>query len=265
MNQSDLPPRVQGIYVELDVLLDTRLSTLFLVHESLVGKVLDTGYHSRWEDSFIDAHPALTKDQFKKLYESRDNEVLHNASFTKALHVLRDAVKKLQHQRMETPYSTAIRIEVNTYPYVLSNEEEAALARVLIHYTAGVSDLEFIRKSDEELTPQYCERNYSLMMRYHWGEWLDHHAKTGALKRTPLTHVVILVPQLFFAKLPTQEQEKLMLKGKLDPFKDVEVYVASVAGIKVMPVDIYSLDLESKWMPWVVQAAQTEQEAPKDA
>lgn len=43
----------QGIYVELDCLLDTRLATLFQIKNELVDIVLSQGYLQREEDVFL--------------------------------------------------------------------------------------------------------------------------------------------------------------------------------------------------------------------
>lgn len=239
--------RRQGIYVDLDSLLDTRLSTLFLIHDSLVGLALNNNYLTRYEDSFKQLNPVLTKEKFKEVYDTRDNEVIQNSSYTKVLSVIRDSVRKLVHQKLETPYTTDISLYINTFPFTLNQEEEQAVAKSLIHYTDGECQIEFINLSIEELTPKYCSDNFSLMIKYEYGDWLDFHSKNEAIRKIPLTTLTLIVPEIFFARMPNSQELNEIRNGKFDPFGNMEVIFAPIIGLKTMPASVFSIDLDTKW------------------
>lgn len=241
------PNTVHGIYVDLDALLDTRMSTLFLVHEDLVGAALNTNYTKRLQDNFEHLHPELDLKKFRALYDGRDNEVLHNAAYTKILLVIREAVQKLFHQKLETPYVTDMFICVNTFPFTLNAAEEEAVAKALLHYTNDAAEIRFIRMDNATLVPTYCLQNFSLMIKYDYEQWFDHHAQTNAIKYCPLATVKFLVPELFFVRLPNKDEWNRMRKGTFDPFKDMKMTWSSIASLNFLPIEDFSIDLDTKW------------------
>lgn len=235
-----------GVYVDMDALFDTRLASLLVVSEHLLPPVLASGYFHRMEDSFKEAHPGLTKKKFAELYASRNNEVLHASSYTKVLRVLQEAVQKLFHQKLETPHVTGICIYVNMHPFKLTEDEEGFLARALIHLTNGAAEVEFVNLPKEELTPRLCNEHFSAMIKYDYAEWLDYHAGTNALKQTPLTTITLMVPELFFARMPTADELNRMRKGSFDPFDVMEKIFAPVVHLKILPLDTFCVDANDK-------------------
>lgn len=251
MQKNPVPETIQGIYVDLDALLDTRLSTLFLIHEDLVSAALNNGYAERLQDAFTNLHPSLTLDKFKELYAGRDNEVLHNASYTRVLNVLKEAVTRLVKMRVATPFATEIQIYVNAYPYTLTEKEEQDIAKSLLYHTSNQVDVQFLRLSDKELLPEYCSKTFSLMIRYDYAQWIDGHAETNAIKYHPLTMVKVLVPERFEVRLPNREEWERMKSGKFDPFKNMEVTWAPIVGLNFLPIGTFSIDLETHWKPFL--------------
>lgn len=240
---SDKPHKQQIIYIGLDELLDTRMATLGLVHPTLVELALDNNYHTREEDSF----PNLSKKDFKELYDTRDNEVLKISGYCETIPFLQECIKSLFNQALETPFVTEVKLVVNTYPYSLTENELIDIQNSLRVYCSEFIEIEFIHKSDKELTAVYCKQ-FSIMLKYDYAEWLDSMAKDESIKQTPLTNVTVFVPALFLSRLPTQQERRNFEAEKKSPFDYAEIQFSPFISLKYLPVAVFcvKIDLDKK-------------------
>lgn len=232
--------KIQGIYVDIDALLDTRIATLHLVHPSLVKEAFDNGYFTRKQDAF----KSLDKKSFKELYETRDSDILENAIYTKILLLIQDMVDKSVEQALTTPHVTKVILYINTHPYKLSEQEEASIVEAMAHYTKGLADIHIFNMTEKELTPEFCLNNLSVLIKYDYAEWFDYHCKTEGVKKFPLTELTLIVPELFFNRLPTEQEIRENEKNKIDPFRAVEIFFSPLITIKTMPIEMFCLDLK---------------------
>ena len=67
----------RDIYVDLDSLFDTRLAILDKIDNKYSTLIYEAGFANRTEDAF----PRLSKEQFKKLFDDRDNDIFCFHSF----------------------------------------------------------------------------------------------------------------------------------------------------------------------------------------
>lgn len=232
--------KIQGIYVDLDALLDTRIATLHLVHPSLVKEALDNGYFTRKQDAF----KSLDKKSFKELYDTRDSEILQNAIYTKILLLIQDMVDKSVEQALTTPHVTKVILYINTHPYKLSDSEESAIVDAMVHYTKSMADVHIFNMSEKELTPEFCLDNLSVIIKYNYAEWFDYHCKTEGVKKYPLTELTLIVPELFFNRLPTEMEIRENEKNNIDPFRAVEIFLSPLITVKTMPIEMFCLDIK---------------------
>ena len=253
---ADYEEQVQGIYVDIDALLDTRIATLEFfdekyleangVNPNITEAALNSNYFNREEDSF----PGISKDLFSQLYSMRNHHTLSKANYTNILGVIQDAVKKLTVQSYTTPFTSKITLTINVFPYILNEDEISVIKQTMTLYTASKAEIFVISKKPEELYPRDCQRDFSLMIKYNdYDKWLDEHARTGALRINPLTNVTLLVPRLYLARIPTPAERQKFKAEKTDPFSLNEKYWRAIVELKCLPMNLFCFKIEKPVKP----------------
>jgi hypothetical protein len=234
---------LSGIYVPLDVLLDTRIGTIAkLGGDDLVLKVLTGNYHHRMDDKF----PGVDVDAYNALYANRDVETLALSTLTEVLLLLRKIVTSLMKQALTRPFHEGVRIVVNTYPYSLSEEDTAQLLEVIAlkmeeFTTVGIPfKVETTHLSDAELTPDHCKSNYSGMLMYDYENWLS--TQQQAIMKKPMTEVTLYAPAIYHVQTPTEEQlNELKTQFEWNPFEAIEKAVSGGVSLQLLPIELFSV------------------------
>lgn len=227
----------EDIYLDLDTILDTRLGTLAMLGEKHAVAALDSGrYHKRMNDEF----DGVSREEFRDAYAKRNIDTLKLSVLTNVVFFLRRLIKdsllsSVIHQRTEKMCFT-----VNVYPYDFSDPDLVGMLIACIRFhTYSTSSVRIVSIPDEELTPEFCLQNYQIMIRYEWVKWVDKHRSFFEKKGVPTLSLV--VPELFYDTLPTQDDiDRLDLK-KQNPFRMTETVTAALFRLKHMPVSLFSI------------------------
>lgn len=227
----------EDIYLDLDSIIDTRLGTLAKMDQAYAVTALDSGrYHKRMIDEF----DGVSKEEFRKAYAERDLDTLRMSVLSNVVFFLRRLVKDslvsaVIHQRVEKMCFT-----VNVWPY---NFDDPGLVEMLIgcirFHTYSTSSVRIISIPDEELTPEYCSKNFQIMIRYNWIDWMNKHKAFFEKKGIP--GVVLVVPEIFYEAVPTEEDIHRLQLRKHNPFKMTEEITAPLVRLKHMPVSLFSI------------------------
>lgn len=229
-----------GIYVELDVLFDTRLGTLQQIHPDLAIKALEGDYFVR----SLDAFPQMPRDKFKFFYNNRDFDTLRNSYPTNAVNTIREMCLKLVGQKIGTPHNSGCKISINIAPYHVTPEFAQKLIDTMVKYTDGYVDVELINKTIYELTPNFCKNHFSAMFMYDSGTWLDAHAKSGEFKICKIPEVTLIIPSIYFGIEPTKEIIDEYKKKQMSPFREFEISCSPYLSVSVVDSEIYCVDTE---------------------
>jgi hypothetical protein len=227
----------EDIYLDLDAIIDTRLGTLAKIDPQYAVAALDSGrYHKRMIDDF----DGVTKEEFREAYAKRDLDTLRMSVLSNVVFFLRRLVKDslvsaVIHQRVEKMCFT-----VNVWPY---NFDDPGLVDMLIgcirFHTYSTSSVRIVSIPDEELTPEYCSKNFQIMIRYNWIDWMNKHKAYFEKKGIP--GVVLVVPEIFYETVPTEEDIHRLNMRKHNPFKMTEEITAPLVRLKHMPVSLFSI------------------------
>lgn len=158
-------------YVELDVLLDTRLATLTSIHPSLAEKMILSGkYYDRYHDvfdQFIDVDMAV----YDHHYGHRDIEVLKLAKSTLVYKLINNEISEGYYKFMQGMIDHPPTVVVNYYPYELNKQEkkemEAVLATIFITY-----DVKLMSKDPALLSPSRLASEYAHCWMYDRDQYL---------------------------------------------------------------------------------------------
>lgn len=228
----------QGIFINLDVLLDTRLATIFLLDPELMKKSLSANYFTRKEDSFV----GIDKEIFKEAYSKRDKNTLKNSTICKIVNMIREIVKITLRESLSSPLHTGPKIFLNTYPYVLEENEEKLLVRALIHITEKLADIQIVNINLEDLTPKFIKDNLAVLFMYEYGAWLDIQAEN--FKKTPCPEISLIVPELYFSKIPTKAELDQLLEEQMHPFRLIEKISSPLIGLKLYEIDLFCANIK---------------------
>jgi hypothetical protein len=226
-----------NIYLDLDAILDTRLGTLAAMGAQHPLAALNSGkYHSRLSDEF----EGISAQAFREAYAKRDLDTLKLSVLSNVTFFLRRLIKDslmsaVMHQRVEKMCFT-----VNVYPYDFTDPElvEMLIGCIRFH-TYSTSNVQIVSIPDEELTPEYVAKHYHIMIRYNWVNWADKHKEYFEQRGIP--NVTLVVPEIFYDSVPTQEDIDRFDLRKKNPFRMTEAVTAALFRLKHMPVSLFSI------------------------
>lgn len=236
--------------VELDCLLDTRMATIARISTDAALKVLNSGYHTRQADWFGDA---VDMDHYTRLYKARDVDTLKLAHPTEGFRFVREMVRLYRENAVETnsPYSSDIKIVVNTYPYQLTAELSDSIGRALAVKFRAMAPVELVSLSPAQLTPAIVQQKYCMLMMYEYDPWLSTHYNIDPSKLTTdqmkavmeslLLDVTLFAPAVYYKKPPTQDEVDEVMKDTHHPLEVIEMMGTTVIGLHLIDVTSFSV------------------------
>lgn len=228
----------KGIFIELDALLDTRLSTLYSLSIDAVQTNLSKNYFSRKTDIF----EGVDKQVFDEAYAARDKITLSNAVVTKSVGFIKELILKMSSQAIKTPFHTGAKLIINVYPYVLNDVEIDAIIEGMVYAIDGKCDVTAINVSCEQLTPRFCKENFSYMFLYDYPKWLE--AQAYNFKDLPCTEIMVVVPGIYFKQEPTKEQMAEAIQNFMHPLRAMEFVSAYYIDLKLYDIDLFCANIK---------------------
>lgn len=232
----------QRIYVEVDVLHDTRYGLLMEKWPWLVSKFDFSHYSTRVVDSWL-AHLGVSPEDWLKAWEERSVETLKQTPPTVLLYELvRELRQKYAAVTLGSPLHPPELI-VNTWPYKYSKEELKVYKEVLDSFYGDVTvAVELIYKSPEELTPSFMRDNFEAGFMYDWRKWLGIHLET--LGKNPMPGFVLNGPALLDIKSAAEVADQIV-EDKINPFTEAKDFIAEMITLDLEDSGLFSLRLPS--------------------
>lgn len=230
----------QGILVELDCLLDTRLGTLARLGDDVAEKTLFSGsYHTREIDLFEHADMKA----YKTLYAQRDSITLSKSMPTGIVRLLRQLAAALTDQAIQRPYHSGAKIVVNTYPYssTLSGEEKDEIQKSIADWLVGSTAIvELTSASHESLTPErIAASNIAAMFMYTPNDWMN--AQATGFERKQLPDVSLFGPALYELARPSDEEIAQQIQDFAHPFRALELQAKPLIDLQLLPALQFSI------------------------
>ena len=227
---------LESIYIDLDALLDTRLGTLSLINKGIADKVLLSGnYHSRDEDVF----EGIDKEVFKLAYSKRNTFTLANSMLTNIMAVVRKLVSGIKEQAIIRPFAEGAEVVINCFPYELSEDENIMIGKAVNSWLQDTAVIKIINCDKKEITPEHCKSNYSVLIMYDYGDWVNIHA--DAFARTQIPDILLLAPKIYFEKKPSEAELAEAIKDAMHPMKATEFLVSTVVELKLIDIKNFSI------------------------
>ena len=216
---------ILDIYIDLDVILDTRMALLYTLSEDLAVAEFTSGkYGKRVRDNFGN----VSNNVFNMLFRRRNKGLLKYALPSNIFKLVNEVIVGHLTDSITTNYP---KMYVNIYPYQLnSDEQQVVLGMISGLFKHCVYELVYMDNM-KDLTPTWVKDNVKTIIKYDGLEWLENHNKLLNLTSTPLLDRTLIVPAIFTGPLP----KNVKIDSKL--FISTATSIKSL--IKVMFTDIY--------------------------
>lgn len=233
----------QRILINLDSLIDTRLTTLFRLDTSIIDNFDYAKWRNRETKEISIFSQQISQAQYEEAYAKRDIEDLIYGLPTSLNFNLMDVIGELESNLINnSPEVMDIEIEVNVYPYDLSDEEKQQIAYAVSARCGLVQFAKCVSIPESYLVPAYLKaEGYTLLIL----DDLDRYIKETILHEdkeivgSPQT--AIFVPKLAFSQEKLDEVKQYPNPEGLiaDPFDVTHSIFASLFSIYFIPVYQY--------------------------
>lgn len=216
--------------VELDSILDTRLGVLLDIDPEKVPTILAKDYHDRLWDVF----PEVDLLTFQRRYQSRDTKILKNSWATPMIDLMADFVYKTLQQTLRTPFHKQPMLEINTYPFKVSDEEASVIISAVAAKTDDQCDIKIVYYHPEDLNPVFLKNTYEVVMMYDFQEWLETHSKNGNWKKYSCPGVTVMAPLM--VKNTDSFDPKKKIEHILSDYETLTKTMAPYVDIQFLPM-----------------------------
>lgn len=227
------------ILIDLDSLIDTRLGLLNLIDPHFVANMDIDKYINRIMDKF--ESPAMPPGKFAALYAKRDIDTLRAGVPTPILIKVAEVLREKLTGGMTPQPGSINEMDINIYPYRLSDDERAELASVTEFRMAAKLKVNIIRTPPSALPYSYVNDNYYAAILYGWQDWVIAQGENALSATCPDLRVI--VPKLLVKELdPTQgTAEEKALMEKMGPFDIDALAFSSLFKLEFETVGLYSV------------------------
>ena len=244
-------PIIKKIYVSLDALFDLRQGTLTLIDPDYAIAVTSVPeYFTRDIDLFATNIPAkgsdkpmgpLAREIYEKVFEAKKDEILKNSLMTKMLSFITPLYQQFSKQAILTPFLSSVEIDVNTYPFNLSDDEISTLLACLAEHLGNACTITIINIPIKDLTVGYVKENYLALIMYEYTTWFNEHDKY--IRKGLLKEVGLYIPKLFTVRRLTVAEEDEFKKKKTTSFEFTSKMMAPFIVMQFLPTALYSVNL----------------------
>lgn len=235
INSSDTK---QGVYIDLDALLDTRLGTIIdNFGQDKAISILSNGYFTRKSNTF----EGITLTEFENLYALRTKKVLLNSMVTKVMRLLVDLVATMNKQAITSPLHSGPKVYINIYPYKLNELEVNTILKCVVLSCNKACDVVMINTAPENLTPQYCKNTFAVMFKYDYSEWFEKQAANFDKARCP--GLTCFVPAMYFVREPTKEELEKFVKEDMHPLSAIEMASSVFIDLKLYETEYFCANI----------------------
>ena len=221
------------VLVDLDSLLDTRLTTLYdmsvPVYEDMIAKGT---YHNRYKDSF----GPITYSIFKAIYGERTKEILRLATPTNMVNTINEYFVEAFMNNKRAGGTDIPNLYINIYPYKLTDDEQLLIRT---SFTTMIKNIPiFIVSMDAtQLTPMWVRDNIGLLVLYNGMEWMEKQTANLNLIKTPLVNTAMFVPAVAVSDAHVKNNDMKAL-GEL--FTDLEEMGKTLIRVKFLRISNYN-------------------------
>lgn len=226
MEREELKNNGINLYVELDSLVDTRLTTLDALSPGLSDKMIKSEYYYK---RLLDQFDYISADAFRYVYNKRDKRVLRNPLPTKVIELMHEIIVKSRGEDIRTGGSGENIVYINYYPYKLIPEEIKVFTEALVKMITTPVTVELINEPSPD--PVWLNDNVGTMIMYDPMSWVDINLFNKKLLETPIPDVTLFGPMIVHNRL-SKDNPKL--------FEDISIGFSTAINLIFQPVEVFN-------------------------
>lgn len=189
------------LLTELDAILDTRLSVVMqLDDEASVRLISNPAYYERAQD-LMEPLCGIDEARYQAAWLARDKSALMGAMVCNSLDLVNYAMREIEHRSITDPETDGAALDVNVYPYKLTDEEKRMYALSIAELVGYKCQVRMIDEPWGALTPAVIRERYAGMILYNYAEWMG--AVSEKLFVLGIPRVTMVAPMLV-KELPTE-------------------------------------------------------------
>lgn len=235
---------LQGVYVDLDSIFDTRFAVLEQVDPLLALKNLKNGWNTRTNDVF----EGIDKKLFDELYQTRDNSVLAIAPRTMMMDAVKTWVLKALATIQGSPNGDSVEVFINVWPYTIDRAHARSIGDSIMEILGNQVTIHMINVPLDKLCTRTMRRYFSAVFMYDYDIWLEGATKAGYFEQMRMPDVSLYGPKLYKNNPPSQEQEREMLNAKMDVFAHFEVTAGPQVALEFIDPAFFSCMLPEDYL-----------------
>lgn len=239
------PEYTHILSVELDALLDTRIATVAKLFPSKAKALVSEKYRNRYSDQFSDLIPELTDEAFDAAYKKRDVETLKASRPTDMIIIATDILEDLQ-SKMDngSPEIKSICLEVNIWPYALSEDERFTLAATIAELMELFVPVEVVSIPLEQITYEFIRaKRYIGLIMYNYRQWFYEANRHYKERPQGCPSISLFAPAISVSKATKDDDHVFTLPNgyTIDVFDSMCIATADLIGFTFLPASAFSL------------------------
>lgn len=223
--------------VQLDALMDTRLGTLKRINPDSAELIRTSWYHKRTSDQFDRNGSKINQAAYTALYSARDEETLKLSMMTQLPKYLMTLIARLTTTQGMPLLSQQFKVDINYYPYDLSEQVLAAIQVAMETYTNGAAEINMVFYAPEDLSVTMVKSCYDIVFLYDFNEWLMQH--TAEFEKAQIPEVRFVAPKLYLKDVPAQLLEKVNHEEYV--WEQMSMVFMGLVGVVFMDANLYSI------------------------
>lgn len=227
--------------VHLDVLMDTRLGTLKRLNPDAAEAIRTSWYHKRTTDKFDRNGSKINQAAYDALYRARDEETLKLSTMTQLPKYLMPLIARLTTTQGMPLLSQQFKVDINYYPYDLSEQVLAAIQVAMETYTNGAAEINMVCYAPEDLSVSMIKASYDIVFLYDFNEWLMQHTKE--FEKMQIPEVRMVAPRLYLSDVPAHLLEKVQHEEY--GWEQMSMIFMGLVGVVFMDTNLYSIVTET--------------------
>lgn len=226
----------KAIYLDIETLLDTRYTILEEFDSSFLEKIILNNYYY---ERVLDEFDYLTYRNFKTLYRYRDIETLKSSMLTSITDLIYLDVGLINNSMLVGSGYTPVTIDLNTYPYKISNSHQELL-RASLKKKLSFTDVDINVIYNDPLKYLLGDLNiryYNIYM-YNGMHWLEYMINIYGIEKQSAPNLILSVPALLdrVVDLPRDKIEEI--------FKQSRDLLTPLITLRHIPIKYMSIDLK---------------------
>lgn len=236
------------ILIELDALLDTRLAAIAHISEDLADKVINSGYmkYERLSDEMELYYEGVDGDLYSSIYKQRGELGLCKKAFvTNMLFKLDGIVRDHELKALAgNPETGNVEIDLNIYPYKLTQEEATELSSLVERDVGIVAKVNIVNIPYNKINFAFINQcKYTMLVFYNFNQWL--YESLDGVKDRPIgtPSVIVVAPALFPNRSILEDRKNFKTAdGKfIDPFDALTFKLADLFSLRFVDVGDFCL------------------------